>query len=82
MATTKYDIKRWLERGKARGASHLVIVVDTFDYEDYPVYVMPGENVRATREKFDGPNMQKVMEIYDISMDWDVQLNEGRAFNY
>lgn len=81
MGTTKQIIREWLELYKDSGATHLIIVCDTFSYEDYPVPVMPGDDVREVEEDHQG-NMQHVMEIYNFSMDIEEQLNkEGRAYN-
>lgn len=81
METTKQIIREWLELYKDSGATHLIIVCDDFSYEDYPVPVMPGDDVREVEEDHNG-NMQHVMEIYNFSMDIEEQLNkEGRAYN-
>ena len=80
--TTQYDIQKWFERGISEGATHLIVVCDTFDYEDYPVFVMPGESVREKVSEYDGKEMQKVMEVYNLKMDMQSQLNEHRSFNY
>jgi hypothetical protein len=82
MATTKADIKRWLKQGKAEGATHVVVVCDTFDWEDYPVYVKPEEDVKEVEKKYSGPNMQRVMEVYNLKKDLAEQLLEHRSFNY
>lgn len=83
MGTGHTEIRGWLERGKAKGASHVIVVCDTFDWEDYPVFVMPTEDVREIEKQNNGPNMTKVMEVYKLDMDWDAQLKPGtRAFNY
>lgn len=37
--TTRNDIAQWFEEGKALGATHMIVAVDTYDHEDYPVYV-------------------------------------------
>jgi hypothetical protein len=81
-AAQKSDLKEWLERGAADGATHMIVVVDGWDHEDYPVYVMPGENVREVADKYDGKEMQRIMEVYDLSKDHQLQLNEHRAFNF
>ena len=81
MRTTKEDLKRWLSRGKERGATHMIVVCDTFDYEDYPVYVKPDENVHEVEARYNLKNMQMVMEVYNLTMDFDKQLNEHRSFN-
>ena len=82
MAAMLGDIKGWLKRGQEKGATHVIVVCDTFDYDDYPVYVMPDENVREVKSRFDGKNMQRIMEVYNLSMDIEKQLKEKRAFNY
>jgi hypothetical protein len=46
MATSKEDIKVWIKRGQDQKATHMIVVCDTFDWEDYPVYVSASENVQ------------------------------------
>ena len=59
------------------------MVCDTFDHEDYPVYVKPGEDVRAIYAQYNGPNMQRVMEVYNLLWDRDSQLRSGtRTLNF
>jgi len=81
MTATLNDIKGWLRRGQAEEATHVIIVHDTYDHENYPVFVLPGEDVFERASKFNGPNMQAIDEVYDLSMDIDEQLNERRAFH-
>lgn len=81
MGTSKEEIRKWLVDGQKLGATHVLIVVDTFDYEDYPVYVMPNEDVRA-KEKEYSKDMQKVMEVYALHLDLETQLSEFRVFSY
>ena len=82
MPTTRDDIRGWLQRGKDKGASHVLVVCDTYDWSDYPVFVMPGEDARKRADENNGPNMTKLMEVYKLDMDWDAQLGEHRAFHY
>ena len=82
MGTSKEDIKRWLKQGKKEKATHVIVVCDTFDYEDYPVYVMKNEDVHKVYDEHNGKNMQRVMEVYNLSKDIDEQLNTRRAFNF
>lgn len=82
MATTKEDIRSWLESGKERGATHVIVVCDTFDWEDYPVYVMKDEKIQERYDHFNGKDMQKVMEVYNLSMPIEPQLVEHRARNF
>jgi hypothetical protein len=67
MGTTKEEIKGWIKRGKDQGATHLIVVCDTFDWEDYPAYVTATEDVNEKRKLYNGPNMQKIMEVYVLS---------------
>jgi len=81
MATTKQDIKEWLLRGKKEGATHVIVVCDTFEYDDYPVMVMPKDNIVEKIEEYNGKNMQRIMEVYNLSMDLEKQLDSGRSYN-
>ena len=80
MATTREDIRRWLERSKQEpGATNMVVLCDTFDYSDYPVYVYSAEEARYL---VDTPGtLTKAMECYNLSLDWEAQLAEPRAWH-
>lgn len=78
MATTRDDIRGWLKRA-GKGDTHMIVATDTFDYEDYPVFVKKTENVLAKIRKYNGPNMQTVMEVYDLSRDLEEQVEERRS---
>jgi hypothetical protein len=82
MATTKAEITQWLHRGQEKKATHVLVVCDTFDWSDYPVFVMPGEDAREIAEKNNGRNMTKLMEVYKLADDWQTQLDQRRCFNY
>ena len=69
MKTTKDDIRRWFKEGVERNATHMIVICDTFDWSDFPCYVMSDENPREIVEKRDGKNMEKVIEVYNLSMD-------------
>lgn len=82
MGTTKEDIKDWIQRGIDQGATHMIVVCDTFDWDDYPVYVMPDEDARIKYASYNGANMQKVMEVYNLQKNIDTQLNQHRTFEF
>lgn len=75
--TTREEIRTWLLEGKALGATHTIIACDTFDYSDFPVHIMPGEDVRKKESELD-----KVMEVYSHAVDHEAQLNETRSWHY
>jgi len=56
----------------------MLVVVDTFDYGNYPVFT---DSVHEAIEKYQAASMQRIMEVYDLSLDLDKQLNEHRAWN-
>lgn len=82
MPATRDEIAAWFDRGVAQGATHMIVVCDTFSYEDYPAFVMPDENVHDREKELAEGSMQKVMEVYDLRGDREAQLAEYRAFNY
>lgn len=64
--TSKEDVQNWIYEGRKNGAIYLIVVCDTFSYEDYPVYVKEGEDVQKILDAYDGENMQKIMEIIKL----------------
>lgn len=81
MAASKEQIREWVERGVKTGATHVIIVYDRWDYEDFPVYVDPNKSVHEKLSYYQGDDMSRVMEVYDLSMDIEAQLNEYRAWH-
>ena len=82
MAASYSDILGWLNSGKNSENTHMIVVCDDFDYEDYPVYVGKNEDVREIYNKYNGKNMQRVMEVYSYSLPLDEQMKERRAFHF
>ncbi len=82
--TTITEIREWLERGRVmKDISHMLVVCDTFDWEDYPVYVSREENIREKYSDYNGKNMQRVMEVYSYNRSIDDQLKmASRVFNF
>ncbi len=80
--TTQAQIRSWLERGKGQGATHMFVVCDTFDWDDYPVYKNMSTDDAVVEAGLYPRNMQKLMEVYRIDEDWDDQLAQHRAFNF
>ncbi len=78
MAATRQDISEWFDRCKSEGAAYMIVVCDTFDYEDYPVSCANEKEAREKKAHCSG-NMQRVMEIYDLNGDKETQMNQHRA---
>jgi len=63
---------------------YMLIVCDTFSYEDYPVYTTAvPEEFWPVYDKYNGRNMQQIMECYVLDQSKrDAQLNNpGRTLN-
>lgn len=82
MAIVLADLLRWFEEGKEKGATHIIIVCDTYDYSDFPVYVMKDQDAREVAKKEREKSMQRVMEVYSLSLSPEDQFNEPRAYHF
>lgn len=81
MATSKEDISGWFDAGKKKKAGFMIIVCDTFDYGDYPVYA-DREDFKEKYTEHDGKNMQRIMEVYNLSLNKDLQMKQKRVFHF
>lgn len=81
MATSKSEISLWFDIGEKLRHTHMIVVCDTFDWEDYPVYVTGDEKCLKSYADHNGPNMQKVMEVYDLRLDKNKQLDQSFVMN-
>ena len=80
--TTRAEVARWFDEGVAQGATHMIVVCDTFDWEDYPVYAHSAAEARSKFQDYSDKSMQQVMEVYALSKPKDPQLAEHRAFHF
>ena len=72
MAATRSDVDRWINHAKEIGAKYIISVCDTFDYDDYPVYVMLKENLEKEKTRIYNSSMQKINEVITINPDGTV----------
>jgi hypothetical protein len=79
--TSKKEIRDYLKRGMKQGATHVLVVCDHFDYEDYPVFVLSNENINDKIKEYHHKNMQTVMEIYNLRLPLEEQLSQKRVWN-
>ena len=79
--TTRSEISEWFDRGKVSGEGYMIVVCDTFDYDDYPVYASE-ETFEEKYASYRNASMQSIMEVYDLKLDKEMQLNEFRSFHY
>ncbi len=80
--TTRETIRGWLEEAKAKGFSHLLVVCDEFDYEDYPVQAQTVMEAHDLWKHYDTQSMSKVMEVYNLNKPLEPQLAKHRNFEF
>lgn len=78
--TSRSDIEGWLQRADTEH-THMIVVCDTFSHDDYPVFVRENQNAKEVVAEYDGPNMQRVMEVYNLDMDINSQIDEIRCYH-
>ena len=86
--TTRDDVREWIARAP-EGTRWMLVICNTYDYSDYPVYFSDAQaclaRVDAAQEGeymwqcMEGKNLQRLMECYDLSQDIEVQLVEHRT---
>jgi hypothetical protein len=81
MGTTRDDIRDWYREGLHQHATHLLVVTDTYDWEDYPVYAVDDADCTRLVAEYQGWSMQRVTEVYDLRQPLDPQLNAHRSWS-
>jgi len=81
MITSKQILDQWFEAGLKMKATHMIVVCDTFDHKDYPVYCIGDQHTKDQFDEHNDINMQRVMEVYDLREDKQKQLEAHRAMN-
>lgn len=81
MATTINELKDWFVEGKNKGATHMIVACDTWDWIDFPIYVMPEQDVKNLYQTQVKRSDMKVMEVYNLNKDIDIQLSQHRVMD-
>jgi aspartyl/asparaginyl-tRNA synthetase len=75
MAATRDKIREWVKDALEKKASHLIVMRDIIDTNDYPVIVKKSENVKEKIEHFENLSNQKMLEVYNLSKDIETQIS-------
>lgn len=79
--TTREVLAKWFDAGVRDAADFMIVVTDTFSYDDFPVYVRGSRKLAAQRaHELEHAPLCKVMEVYDLRGDRGAQLAEARAW--
>jgi hypothetical protein len=82
MGTTVTMLNEWFDRGVKDKQRWMVIICDTFDYDDFPCYFKDDEIEKCLMKISNaqsGKNMQQLMEVYDLDMPKDKQFGGPRG---
>lgn len=78
--TTKAEVRNCIIKGIEKEATHLMMVTDTWDYSDYPVYVFENETIESALEYY-RRSEDRVQEVYNLKMNIEEQIDQNRAWN-
>ncbi len=78
MTATAATIQDWINEAKADGATHMLVVTDTWDYTNYPVNIMPGRNPKDYKPG----EGERIEECYALHLDIEEQMRERRCRHY
>lgn len=70
--------------GLTIGATHMMIVWDTYDYEDsynFIVYCQPEENILDLLNHYNAPGFYRVSSVYAMHLAIEEQIYEGRPWH-
>lgn len=80
MTATRLDILGYIGQAQAKGARWLIVGLDTFDYDNFPVFVMedqdPNEELQGLYRRGNSAD-----EVYDLKLSISDQMAERRAWH-
>jgi hypothetical protein len=79
---TREMISEWFDKGVQQGATHMLVISDSFSYEYYPSYVQKDQDPQKRVQEYTPESMLSVVEVYDLSLPKDLQLDERRARHF
>ena len=82
MTALREDIRQWFREGVSAGCTHMIVMCDTFSFENYPVYVFPDKDAREIAKKHSKASLQKMEEVYNLKLDREKQLSSPRVMNF
>ncbi len=74
-------LRKWLENGKTKRSTHVIVVYNVNEKDMRPVYVQTGQNVVSRIQSVNNDYSLRPLEVYNLSMDIDKQLLQARTWN-
>jgi len=70
MSENYYDNhKNWMKEAKEKKATHFLDIIDTFNYEHYPIYIFENDVLQDKIDEYNNKDMQRVYEIVEVKED-------------
>lgn len=80
---TKQQIVDSYDTGLSTGATHMLIVWDTWNLEDsynFVIYCYSGEDVNESIKRYDAPGFYRVSAVLAMHLDLNQQLSDKRWY--
>jgi hypothetical protein len=75
------EIVEWFSLGVMNGDTHLLLIYDTFDKTEYPIYAKGDDAAADQFRLYNGASHQQVKEVFDLRLGTDEQMLEERAWH-
>lgn len=61
------QVQQYFQRGRDQKFRYMIVMEDTFDYEDYPVYLNTIEECDKYIWDHNGKNMARFLSLFDLA---------------
>ena len=75
------DLKDMLSWGQKNAKTHMLVICDRVEDEDYLDFAISDEEVQKKVDELANEGCS-VTEVYDLNIDFDVQLTQPYTMNY
>jgi len=80
MTASRDTIARWFDEGVKQGATHMIVRMDWFDGQCYPIFVTSGDDPHEVASE---NTQDRLMEVYFLEPQLkEQQMRETRAYNF
>lgn len=81
MNDNRQRLRRWLENGKKRRSTHVIVAYNNNAEDFRPIYVNRNQNVRSQLLTLNNDYTMTPVEVYNLSLDIDKQLSQAKTWN-
>jgi hypothetical protein len=81
MHAAESEIPIWLRSGMAKKARYMIVVADSLDHDDFPVFVFPDEDFVKKFAITNTVTLHRATAVYDLSLDIGHQLLRNLAIH-